>query len=103
MRSSAQPLPNPVHQLSLAEAEAQLAVHLQGKPAAPWESKRFQAWLERKAALELWILLESRHTQVVPGASEPEPDPEPEIPVRIRHPHRRPRRHRGFRRSGVLG
>ena len=83
----------PVHALTLAEAQEALAAHLPAKPETPWSSILSEAWRERKALLELWILLESRH----------QAEPQGDLPTRRRKPRRAPaRRNRRFRVFGVI-
>ncbi len=95
-----------VHHLSLTEAQTQRAQHLALKPAEPWESLKSQAWRDRKASLELWILLESRRAEREESKTPDLAPVQDQVPARARkaRPKRKPHHHRSrFRRSGVLG
>jgi len=94
-----------VHLLSLADAQAQLVQHLTLKPAEPWESLKSQAWRDRKASLELWILLEPRRAEREEPKAPAQDHVQDQVPARARkaRPKHKPHHRRPFRLCGVLG
>lgn len=94
-----------VHLLSLADAQAQLAQHLTLKPTEPWESIKSQAWIARKASLELWILLESRRAEREEPKAPTQDHVQGQALARARkaRPKHKSLHRRPFRLCGVLG
>lgn len=73
--------------------------HLLQKPEGPWESAPVLVWRERKAMLELVMLIHP-----VPNQANSEPETPVSLPApRSRQSERRKPRHlRPFRRIGVI-